>query len=406
MCSIGLKSGLLAGHCSATLHLGTPGQFQRRKILHCHALIKNCCQQDFKMAGDKQLFSSALCKYCSKNVSNGVKCIKCTAYYHPSCAKRVKVKFISEEAVNCCETVEKSCESDENTLDEEANALLTRTLEQNEHLKRENSLLEDLLGSKDEIIRGLREEIHLLNENMRLIKEIKSIKSMENNIFEHISETCIADKNVTKHETKSGGDKAKINKPSQCNSRLNKTDDIVQNVNTQILEEKQREKMNELIRMNEPNTPTTDSDGFQLVQHRSGKKRTSLDQRKYNRNKFGITIGTKSTEQDATFRARPSKMWLYIGKVNEGVGQEVVEKYIKEKCPVSSTNDLIVKQLPTLGRSPSFQVGIDVRYYDKLKLAEFWPSGIVVRRYNFRVNKTRQISEEPSQNFLDIPKTT
>lgn len=62
-----------------------------------------------------------------------------------------------------------------------------------------------------------------------------------------------------------------------------------------------------------------------------------------------------------------SRMWLYIGKVNEGVSKDTVLKYIRDRCAQADANYVTVEQLPTLGRSPSFKVGIDLKYYEELK---------------------------------------
>lgn len=350
------------------------------------------------MAGDKQLPAGALCRYCSKSVTSGLKCVICSSSFHSSCAKRVKgVKFINDSTVNCCET----CDVYEPVSDEQGKNKLTEILEQNRHLKEENRLLESLLISKDEIVTSLREEIHLLKENILLLRELNSIKV--GNVNDNISEVEVlsVDKKVQRKKTKNTNDNKNVNESNGHRFTISETADIIKNVNKEILATKQMDKMNEIITFKDPKTSADDTDGFKLVQYKSARKTDSSgnNYRKQNYgNKFNITVGTKLPDENSAFKARPSKMWVYVGKVNEGVSKETVEKYIRDRCSISTASDLVVEELPTVGRSPSFRVGVDNKYYEQLKLPDFWPSGIIIRRYNFRVNKIKPSEEEPGKS--------
>lgn len=99
------------------------------------------------------------------------------------------------------------------------------------------------------------------------------------------------------------------------------------------------------------------------------------------------------------FKARPSKMWLYVGKADESVEETHVTDYIKKKCSITEDDHVIVKKLPLLGRSRAFQVGIEPTFYDMLNNADFWPSGVIIRRFNFRFG--RNSSQENA--FLGNP---
>lgn len=98
-------------------------------------------------------------------------------------------------------------------------------------------------------------------------------------------------------------------------------------------------------------------------------------------------------------------MWLFIGKVNEGVEKQAVVQYIQSKCSITNSEELIVNELVTKGKSLAFKVGIDKRYYDQLTTGDFWPQGILVRRYNFwsdrRPNTSDNLQSEVSGGFLD-----
>lgn len=302
------------------------------------------------------------------------------------------VKFLNDETVNCCETCDPSEIPDEQGINR-----VTEILEQNRHLKVEKRLLEDLLVSKDDIISGLKEEIHLLKENIMLLRQLNSVKI--GNVDCDVSEGDVlsVDKKIQKKKTKKTDDSDSKNNSNKHKFTINETDGIIKKVNNDILVTKQIEKMNEIMTLKDPNeTPTGDTDGFKLVQYKHAKRIDSSGnnyRKQSDRNRFNITVGTKTPDENSVFKARPSKMWIYVGKVNEGVKSETVKKYIKDKCSVANDGDLVVEELPTAGRSPAFRVGVDNKYYEQLKLPDFWPSGIIIRRYNFRVNKTKPTEE-------------
>lgn len=82
-------------------------------------------------------------------------------------------------------------------------------------------------------------------------------------------------------------------------------------------------------------------------------------------------------------------MWLFIGRAVESVVEADVATYIKNKCTIADDDLLVVKPLSSTAKSRSFQVGIDPKYYSALIQGEFWPAGIVVRRFNFRAGLGR-----------------
>lgn len=358
-----------------------------------------------RMAGGAQLpsGSGAVCRYCSKGVASGLKCVKCGGFFHPSCSKRVKnMKIVNDELVMCCEEGNRG-ESSENSV-EEVNMSEGAVLERLERLERENTLLGDLLAGKDAVINSLREEIYLLKENIILYRENKFLKNNKDN-----SEIQLADVEVKKSQTKKPDSSEMVKGTAQHRFTVNETKEVINSVNKQMLKSKQVKKMEDVIALGNLTTPALDEGGFQLVQHRSGRRRFSSvvnSKSPYNKNHSTVTVGTKEVHEKDEFKARPSKMWLYIGRVNEGVDEEKVERYIRGKCANANADDLVVEQLNTRGRSPSFRVGIDRKYYEALREAEFWPAGIMVRRYNFKSNKTTNNAPEnpvatSKTNFLE-----
>lgn len=77
-------------------------------------------------------------------------------------------------------------------------------------------------------------------------------------------------------------------------------------------------------------------------------------------------------------------MWIYVGKAAQDVNIGIVQKYICHRLPDVKDDDLVVEQLKTLGKTNSFKIGIDSGHFDSLNKCDFWPNGIVFRRFNFK----------------------
>lgn len=99
-----------------------------------------------------------------------------------------------------------------------------------------------------------------------------------------------------------------------------------------------------------------------------------------------------------------AKCGFMLGKfqictVNSGMIQRYISKKLSLDEPVTG---LVVEQLKTVGHNNSFKVGVHAHYYDAMNNSEFWPSGVVIRRFNFK--KQQQWNREASSdsNFLTI----
>lgn len=82
------------------------------------------------------------------------------------------------------------------------------------------------------------------------------------------------------------------------------------------------------------------------------------------------------------FASEPRKMWLYVGKAGSRTDREMLERYVKDKLGLGD-DELTVEALRTVGISKSYKVGVDSRYYDQVNKPEFWPQGILFRRFKF-----------------------
>lgn len=171
------------------------------------------------MADSKQQPVGPLCKYCNNRVVSGPKCITCGSAMHPSCAKRLKsVKKIDVNSLLCCEksnNIEDLTDEQEDNLNSELTAGNGNLVQESEHLKRENFLLEQLLSSKDAIISELKEEISLLKNNISLLQEIKLVKYKK----VHESDKVDLKDKVTQIKKSTEIDNKNINKQNNVNKQ-------------------------------------------------------------------------------------------------------------------------------------------------------------------------------------------
>lgn len=132
---------------------------------------------------------------------------------------------------------------------------------------------------------------------------------------------------------------------------------------------------------------TTNNEPFKTVRYKN-----------HNSNKK-VMRGTAIVPEEELFKSVPSKMWLYIGKVNNGVTVDIIRAYIKKKATIDNDEYLVVEQLKTIGNLSAFKIGVNNQFYDKLNSSEFWPDGTIYRRFNFK-RKPVQLSK--SQNWDNI----
>ena len=84
-------------------------------------------------------------------------------------------------------------------------------------------------------------------------------------------------------------------------------------------------------------------------------------------------------------------MWLYVGKAKLESTESMVREYLEKRFP---GREFVVSKVERQSVSTSsFKVGADFDLKDDLYRAETWPSGIMIRRFNFRTEKKQHESE-------------
>lgn len=349
-----------------------------------------------------------LCKYCKGGVDSSNpknwKCVKCNSLFHKACALRVKsLRIVSdqESLVNCCEgevAAKLDVAGDSGTI---------------EAYKIEVMYLRMLLQEKDARIN----ELCKLNQ---LLEEKVSIKSKQ--MDERI---CAGSSERNKDGDSSCLGRAYSNsvleiKHSSMNDKLIDPTDTSQVIRGghEKLVNKQKDVMNEIIGLVNDSADAEEvnilgeSGDFVKVTHRKKNRAGKSEVKSTDRSKMFThrrerpsTRGSAQVSAEDSFKARPSKMWLYVGRAMPTVTGTVVEEYMVRKCGITDKNEVEVKELPFVGKSRAFQVGIDPGYFEKVNCGEFWPKGIIIRKFYFGFRKP--IGDEdlkPTEDFAkNIP---
>lgn len=96
-----------------------------------------------------------------------------------------------------------------------------------------------------------------------------------------------------------------------------------------------------------------------------------------------MCTGSRQVTTESKVKGALRRKWLYVGRI---YGPNVTENDIKEFLQDSTgTDDFDVKKLPTKGNNSSFSIGVHSdEMFLKLFKSESWPSGVILREFNFR----------------------
>lgn len=88
----------------------------------------------------------------------------------------------------------------------------------------------------------------------------------------------------------------------------------------------------------------------------------------------------KMGSNEVSFAAVVKRAYLYIGNVNPNVREQAVVDYIKNKYP---EDEFTVEELSIneKAKTKSFKLTLDYALLDSLRKPEFWPQGIIVKRF-------------------------
>ena len=200
----------------------------------------------------------------------------------------------------------------------------------------------------------------------------------------------------------------KVNEVKSIMTDMKQNPTVKKTIRTQIV--KNRNQMETQIPQSKPQVAVTKEgiiDSTQITQHTPQVVITQLDKtdnvpdvvdfvtvRRKNRvrNQNQIT-GTAEVNQDINFAAEPKlkRAWIYIGNAKKQTTWEDIKTFIKNRY--NETKDICVEKLSCKGETQSFCVGVDFASKDLVMKADFWPSGVIVRRFNLSKRNFRPINQ-------------
>ncbi|KAJ4427085.1 hypothetical protein ANN_24700 [Periplaneta americana] len=91
------------------------------------------------------------------------------------------------------------------------------------------------------------------------------------------------------------------------------------------------------------------------------------------------TIGTGDTE-DNLIEAGVARAWLYLGRLSQHTTTEKIKSFLSRK---GIQQDVVCEELRTMGMNKAFKIGIPMQNLEETEKPEYWPKGILVRRFRF-----------------------
>ncbi|KAG5866209.1 hypothetical protein JTB14_003227 [Gonioctena quinquepunctata] len=148
------------------------------------------------------------------------------------------------------------------------------------------------------------------------------------------------------------------------------------------------------------------------LKHKHKKAWTTVIGRKKNKRNGQVTISTAKNDGSNGLLvgdAKPKKAWFYVGNVTNKEATWI--EWLEED---DANEDYTVEKLNNVGPYSSFKIGAPIRMLAKMNDADFWPPGVLVRRFNLpktdneddkkpETVETRNYSTSESNNFLGIP---
>lgn len=114
-----------------------------------------------------------------------------------------------------------------------------------------------------------------------------------------------------------------------------------------------------------PRSPRVRDEGFKIVNYSKKRRAPRL---------VGSAAG-------GSFAGAEKMLWKYVGRTSSGTTEHHILGQLKKAF---ANENFVVSALDSKGNHPSFKVGAPWRLKEDLERPEFWPAGVVVRRFNFK----------------------
>lgn len=327
------------------------------------------------MSDDEKLVDNLKCKYCKKSIQKtSAKCVTCSAMYHTSCALRIAglVAVGKGNYVKCCPNNES-----------EVNNPNDQPLRAN-NIKAFETLSQELQKCKTEILKELHEKEKILCEKIQNLEQ--TLKGLQGNLEQNqVNPATLQNKPVIRSLTadQPNGEVSNIRKRIGSRSDTQGRPNLNSKHKQEKLESNQPDSNYVNISQKDKNNSVTLSQVSSAIENALVQTEKQEEPFILVKHRPRASRGSAKNVNDL-LPAAESRRWLYIGKVASTVNAETVENYIKNKITINNGRDLIVEQLRTIGNTNSFKVGITSEIYEDINKCEFWPSGVIFRRFNFK----------------------
>lgn len=84
--------------------------------------------------------------------------------------------------------------------------------------------------------------------------------------------------------------------------------------------------------------------------------------------------------KDDDLQAADKRAWLFVGRLRTETTPDSIRRFLIKR---GIKENVICEELNTRSNLKSFKVGIPFQYLDRANEEEFWPTGIIVRRFRF-----------------------
>ena len=91
-------------------------------------------------------------------------------------------------------------------------------------------------------------------------------------------------------------------------------------------------------------------------------------------------LGTKSTKNE-DIQAAQRYAWLFLGRLKEDTTPDKVKNYLQNNGIQGNLN---CEEIESRGRNKAFKIGIPFEYLETVNASDFWPEGVLIKRYLFR----------------------
>ncbi|KAJ3640832.1 hypothetical protein Zmor_027370 [Zophobas morio] len=356
------------------------------------------------MSNSKDAYMAQPCKKCKILPNSGLTCLKCNSLSHPSCIKLLRnIKYISDKEIICCDRSEDQDEVSPRDMWIRTFVIETISplLEEIKLLRQEVMSLKKNNDTVDAAVAPLRLEIKTLSDEVKCLRDsnLDLVKLLFNSpntninskVFSKSFKLSSSVSQQPKHDNIYDKQLMKGHPPSANKSALesdmnvyNKIEDTnVVSGHSKSIPANVDDKTNDIVSVRKKQVPanvddkTNDDQGPWLTQHRRRfKKRPTI-------------TGTSTDDNNSSFTSSYVKRaWFYIGKVDKDAEIDAIKTYIGKRLKNSDV-ELIIEKLPAKGNFQAFKLGVPFIHKEVLQDTEFWPKGIILRRFNF-----------PKTNFL------